>query len=51
MSWGEYVCAVLFIHLGGLGRPLVVNMAIDPNRLVVDQKASLIPSPETKYIE
>ncbi|KAK3314820.1 hypothetical protein B0H66DRAFT_520947 [Apodospora peruviana] len=38
LSWGTYAIAILFVSLGGLGRPLTVNMAIDPNRLVAGLK-------------
>ncbi|KAI3340072.1 hypothetical protein F4824DRAFT_453999 [Ustulina deusta] len=36
--WGGFPIPVLFVNLGGLGRPMAVNVAIDPNRLVTDTK-------------
>ncbi|KAM7219701.1 hypothetical protein V8F06_004914 [Rhypophila decipiens] len=38
ITWATYTIAILFVNLGGLGRPLLVNMAIDPNRLTINQK-------------
>ncbi|KAK3995731.1 hypothetical protein QBC44DRAFT_12543 [Cladorrhinum sp. PSN332] len=37
-TWGTWVIGVLFVKLGGLGRPIIVNMAIDPSRLIINQK-------------
>ncbi|KAK4159309.1 hypothetical protein QBC43DRAFT_222264 [Cladorrhinum sp. PSN259] len=37
-TWGMYIVAVLLVKLGGLGKPLAVNMAIDPNRIMVYHK-------------
>lgn len=38
LTWATYTIATLFVHLGGLGRPLLVNLAIDPDRLTINQK-------------
>jgi len=38
MAWGFYTDTVLWVYLGGLGRPQEVNMAIDPNRFVIGRK-------------
>ncbi|KAK4229301.1 hypothetical protein QBC38DRAFT_472532 [Podospora fimiseda] len=37
-TWGTWVVGTLFVKLGGLGRPMIVNLAIDPNRLIINQK-------------
>ncbi|KAI0400126.1 hypothetical protein F4802DRAFT_586320 [Xylaria palmicola] len=34
--WGGFPIPILFVNIGGLGRPTVVNVAINPNRLVID---------------
>ncbi|KAK4209074.1 hypothetical protein QBC37DRAFT_324543 [Rhypophila decipiens] len=38
ITWATCTIAILFVSLGGLGRPLLVNLAIDPNRLTINQK-------------
>ncbi|KAI1424967.1 hypothetical protein F5Y12DRAFT_714832 [Xylaria sp. FL1777] len=37
--WGGFPIPILFVNIGGLGRPAAVNVAIDPSRLVIDTKA------------
>ncbi|KAI0182192.1 hypothetical protein EV127DRAFT_488356 [Xylaria flabelliformis] len=38
LCWGLYVLAVTFVQFGGLGRPLAVNLAMDPQRILIAQK-------------
>lgn len=40
LLWGTYIMDVLLVNLGGLGRPLVVNLAIDKNRLTILMKVT-----------
>lgn len=40
LLWGSYIIDVLLVTLGGLGRPLAVNMAIDMNRLPICLKVT-----------
>ncbi|KAI3330091.1 hypothetical protein F4824DRAFT_505450 [Ustulina deusta] len=37
LSWGLYVLGVTFVQYGGLGRPLAVNLAINPQRFLISQ--------------
>lgn len=40
LLWGTYIMDVLLVNLGGLGRPLVVNLAIDKSRLTILMKVT-----------
>lgn len=46
LAWSVYVIAVCFVNLAGIGRPLLVNLAIDPSRIVKARKVGLhcVPS-------
>lgn len=45
LLWGSYIIDILLVNLGGLGRPLAVNMAIDKNRLTICLKVTLLHPP------
>lgn len=38
LLWGTYIMDVLLVSLGGLGRPLAINLVIDKNRLTICMK-------------
>lgn len=45
LLWGSYIIDILLVYLGGLGRPLAVNMAIDKNRLPICMKVTHLHPP------
>lgn len=40
LLWGTYIMDVLLVSLGGLGRPLAINLVIDKNRLTICMKVT-----------